>query len=112
MTALNSMSVGQSLHLECNVTASNIIDSVDFVWKANDTELDTTTVNNASVSTANEATFTHLYNTTPLTEADNNTKYMCTVAITGMPSVSKSGVFQLTLPPSSHSKYLYYQIAT
>lgn len=107
VTALNSqtISVGESLSLKCSVSANHLNNSVVFIWKANGVELHRATVDNASNTTDNGTTFTHLYNTTSLTQSDNNTIYMCRVVIDGNPSLTEFDVFQLNLP--SYSEYIY-----
>ena len=97
MTALNSETalVDGSLYLKCNVTVSYTADSVTFTWEANGQEIDSDTVNNTD-----NGTFTHLYNTTALTQADDNTEYTCRVVINGNLSLTEYGTYQLILSES------------
>ena len=98
VTALNDQTAfaDGSLHLRCSVIVSYTANSVDFTWEANGQEIYRDTVNNAD----NNGTFTHLYNTTSLTQADDNTQYTCRVVINGNQSLTEFGTYQLILPKS------------
>ena len=97
MTALNSQTalVDGSLHLKCNVIVRYTADSVVFTWEANGREIYSDTVNNAD-----NGIFTHLYNTTALTQADDNSEYICRVVINGNLSLTEYGTCQLILSES------------
>ena len=98
VTALNDQTAldDGSLHLRCSVTVTYTANSVDFTWEANGQEVDRDTVNNAN----DNGTFTHLYNTTSLTKADDNTEYTCRVVVNGNQSLTEFGTYQLTLSES------------
>ena len=97
VTALNDQTAlaDGSLHLTCSVIVSYTANSVDFTWEANGQEIYRDTVNNAD-----NGTFTHSYNTTSLTQADDNTEYTCRVVVNGNLSLTEFGTYQLTLPES------------
>ena len=97
MTALNSKTAlaDGSLHLRCSVTVSYTADNAAFTWETNGQEIYSDTVNNAD-----NGTFTHLYNTTALTQADGNTEYTCRVVINGNLSLTEYGTYQLILSES------------
>ena len=103
MTVLNlQTALGDgSLHLGCSVTVNNTINSVDFIWEANGTEITRDTINDSD-----NGTFIHLYNTTSLTQQDNNTEYICRVVINENLLLTEFGVFQLNLPPSRTSEFI------
>ena len=94
VTALNYQTAlaDGSLHLRCSVIVTYTVDSVDFTWEANGQEIYRDIVNNAD-----NGTFTHLYNITSLTQADDNTEYTCRVVINGNLSLTEFGTYQLTL---------------
>ena len=97
VTALNDQTAlaDGSLHLNCSVTVNYTVNSVDFTWEADGDELSRDTINNAD-----SGTFTHLYNTTSLTQADDNTEYTCRVVINGNQSLTEFDTYQLTLSES------------
>ena len=97
VTALNSETAlaDGSLHLRCSVTVSYTADNVAFTWEANGQEIHSDNINNAD-----NGTFTHLYNITGLTQADDNTKYTCRVVINGNLSLTEYGTYQLNLSKS------------
>ena len=97
MTALNYQTAltDESLHLECSINVTYTANSVDFTWEANGQELSRGTINNSD-----NGIFTHLYNTTSLTQEDDNTEYTCRVVINGNQSLTEFGTYQLTLSES------------
>ena len=94
VTALNSQTALTDglLHLRCSITVKYTADNVAFIWEANGQEIYSDTVNNAD-----NGTFTHLYNATELTQADDNTEYTCRVVINGNLSLTEYGTYQLNL---------------
>ena len=81
---LNNQTVGQSLRLECNVTAvRGITSKVDMLWFSNGSEIKRIEgVNFSSISNNSELVqFTDFYIIPQLTTADENTSYQCEVLI-------------------------------
>ena len=99
VTALNyqNISVGGPLHLHCSVNISHLNSSVDFIWRANDVELNRTTV--SRTSNASDIV-SDLYDIKSLKQEDNNTEYNCGVVVNGSPLLTEFGIFNLILPPS------------
>ena len=86
MTAANTPTVGQSLTLQCVVTAVRGITSrVDIVWSSDSTVL--RTMNNVS-SMDNSLLYTDSYNIPqPLSTTDDGKLFHCKVVINSSPSV-------------------------
>jgi len=80
VTAPSGQTVGQSLTLECNVTAVRGITSrVDIVWSADDMELNRTVA--SSVTINDSVIYTDLYTISPLSTSDEGRIYRCEVVI-------------------------------
>ena len=73
-TALNyqNISVGGPLHLHCSVNISHLNSSVDFIWRANDVELNRTTVSRTSNASDIASDLFDLYDIKSLKQEDNN----------------------------------------
>ena len=101
--ALNyqNISVGEPLHLRCSVNITYLNSSVDFIWRANDEELNRTTVNRASNTSDIVSDLFDLYNIKSLKQEYNNTEYNCRVVVNGSPLLTEFGIFNLILPPSN-----------
>ena len=87
MTAPNTQTVGQSLTLQCEVTAVRGITSrVDIVWSSSGMELErmndvsSTTIDNSSV-------YTHSYTISQLSTTDDGRVIQCKVVINTSSSV-------------------------
>ena len=92
VTAPNTQIVGQSLTLECNVTAVRGITSrVDIIWRRNGTEVEKIEGVIVSPTTGNMVTYTDTYNTPPLKTTDDDRSYECKVVINVNPPVMASG---------------------
>ena len=99
--ALNyqNISVGEPLHLHCSINITHLNSSVDFIWRANDVELNRTTVNRPSNTSDIVSDLFDLYDIKSLKQEDNNTEYNCRVVINGSPLLTEFGIFNLILPP-------------
>ena len=103
VTALNyqNISVGEPLRLHCSVNISHLNSSVDFIWRANDVELNRTIVNRTSNVSDIVSGLFDLYDTKSLKQKDNNTEYNCIVVFNGSPLLTEFGsIFNLILPSS------------
>ena len=87
MTTPNTQRVGQSLTLQCEVTAVRGITSrVDIVWSSNGTELER--MNDVSSTTMdNSLMYTHSYTISQLSTTDDGRVIQCDVVINTSPSV-------------------------
>ena len=85
VTALNNQLVGQSLALQCEVTAVRGITSrVDIVWSSGGTVL--RRMNDvSSTMIGNSLVYTHNYTIFPLSTADEARVYQCDVEINANP---------------------------
>ena len=82
MTAVNNQTEGQPLILQCSVTTIRDINSrVDFVWISNDIELRRVEGVAGEPTVSNLAVYTDHYIILQLSDADNNSLYICEVII-------------------------------
>ena len=82
VTPLNTQMVGQSLILECNVTAVRGITSrIDIVWSRNDTEVERMDGVNVSFTTGNMVMYTDTYTISQFNTTDDGREYQCEVVI-------------------------------
>ena len=90
MTAPNTQTVGQSLTLQCEVTAVRGITSrVDIVWSSDDTVL--RRINDTTATTMdNSLVYTDSYIISPLSTDDIGSMIECEVVINTSPSVMAS----------------------
>ena len=87
MTAPNTQTVGQSLTLQCDVTAVRGITSrVDIVWSSDGMELNRT---NSTTPTMmdNSLMYTDSYTISQLSTTDDGSVIQCEVVISVIPSV-------------------------
>ena len=100
VTALNyqNISVGEPLRLRCSVNISHLNSSVDFIWRANDKELNRTTVNSCRTSNASDivSDLCDIYDIKSLKQEDNNTEYNCRVVVNGSPLLTEFGIFTIS----------------
>ena len=87
VTAPNIQTVGQSLTLQCEVTAvRGITSSVDIVWNSGGMELER--MNNvSSTKMDNSLVYTHSYTISQLSTTDDGRVIQCEVVINASPSV-------------------------
>ena len=92
VTASSNQTVGQSLTLECNVTAVRGITSrVDIIWSRNGTEFERMEGVNASSTTGNM--YSDSYIISQLNTTDNRVVYQCEVVInTSSPVMATASV--------------------
>ena len=103
ITALSTVTIGQSLTLECNVTAVRGITSrVDIIWISYGTVLKR--VNGTTqVRMGSSAVYTDSYNIPRLCIVDQNEVYQCEVVINTSPPVKATGSVAL----SQTGKHVY-----
>ena len=90
MTAPNTQTVGQSLTLQCEVTAVRGITSrVDIVWRDDSMELDRTNDTTATPM-GNSLVYTDSYTISQLSTTDEGRVIRCEVVINASPSVMAS----------------------
>jgi len=88
ITASNNQTVGQSLTLECSVTAVRGITSrVDIIWSIDGRELERIEGVNVSSTTDNSVVYTDTYNISQLSTNDDGRVYQCEVLINTSPPV-------------------------
>ena len=87
MIVPNTQTVGQSLTLQCEVTAVRGINSrVDTVWSSGGMELER--MNNVSSTTMNNSlVYTHSYTISQLSTTDDGRVIQCQVVINASPSI-------------------------
>ena len=97
ITAPNNQTVGQSLTLQCEVTAvRGITSTVDIVWRSDDGELERT--NNLSATTMdNSLVYTNNYTFSQLTKTDDDRTIRCEVVINTTPPVMDSEIITLNV---------------
>ena len=90
MTALSDQTVGQSLTLQCEVTAvRGITNRVDIVWNSNGTEL--RRINDTTATTmGNSSVFIDSYMISMLTTSYDQRLYECEVVINANPPTTFS----------------------
>jgi len=101
--------VGQSLTLQCNITAvSDIASSVDIIWTNGGIEV--RRVENIEGSLINN--FTDYFTIPVLSRSDNNQEYHCEVVINTNPPITRndSVVLNVTRKCFTQYKMLYYNI--
>ncbi|XP_065883964.1 uncharacterized protein [Dysidea avara] len=88
VTAPNTQTVGQSLTLECNVTAVRGIEvMVNIIWSVNGGILETMEGVNVSSTTDNSVVYTDTYTVAELSTDDDGREYQCEVVINTSPPV-------------------------
>ena len=89
VTTPNTQVVGQSLTLECNVTAVRGITSrVDIIWSRDGTEVERMEGVSVSSTTGNNMVmYTNTYTITQLSTTDDGREYQCEVVINTSPPV-------------------------
>ena len=90
VTALNTQMVGQSLTLECNVTAVRGITSrVDIIWRRDNGAEELNRTNNISPTMMSGSLmyYTDTYTTPPLNTTDDDRSYECGVVVNFSPPV-------------------------
>ena len=93
VTAHNTQMVGQSLILECNVTAVRGITSrVDIVWSRNGTEVERMDGVNVSSTTGNMVIYTDSYTISLLSTDDDGREYQCGLVINPSPLVTGGSI--------------------
>ena len=87
MTALNTQTVGQSLTLQCEVTAvRGITGRVDIVWSSGGTELQR--MNNVSSTMMSDSlVYTNSYTISQLSTTNDSNVIQCKVVINASPPV-------------------------
>ena len=92
VTAPNTQTVGQSLTLECSVTAVRGITSrVDIIWNRDDTEVERMEGVSVSSTTGNMVMYTDTYTISQLNTTDDDREYQCEVEINTSPLVMANG---------------------
>ena len=91
VTVPNTLTVGQSLTLQCNVTTvRGITSSVDIIWRRGNVMLRRT--NNISPSMmATSLIYTNTYTISLLSTDDDGREYQCEVVINISPPVTATG---------------------
>ena len=88
VTVLNTQTVGQSLTLECKVTAvRGITSTVDIIWSSDGRELQRMEGVNFSSTTDNSVVYTDTYSISQLNTTDDGREYQCEVVINTSPPV-------------------------
>ena len=96
MTAPSNQTVGQSLTLQCDVTAVRGITSrVDIVWSSSGTELQRTNVSSTMMN--NSLAYTNSYTISQLSTNDQGTVYWCRVEINSIPVVADNDSIALNV---------------
>ena len=95
VNALSNQTVGQSLTLQCEVTAvRGITNGVDIVWSSNDTVL--RRIDNTTATTMNGSlVYIDSYNISILNTSDNNRVIECEIVIDVDPIVTANGNIML-----------------
>ena len=92
VTAPNTQIVGQSLMLECSVTAVRGIEvEVDIVWSMNSIELKRMEGVSVSSTADNSVVYTDTYTISQLNTTDEGREYQCEVVINTSPLVMTNG---------------------
>ena len=92
VTAPNTQTVGQSLTLECNVTAVRGITSrVDIIWSRDGTEVERMEGVSVNSTAENMVMYSDTYNISQLTTTDDGREYQCEVVINASPPVMATG---------------------
>ena len=92
VTAPITQVVGQSLTLECSVTAVRGITSrVDILWSRGGTEVERMEGVSVSSTTGNMVMYTDTYNISQLNTIDDGREYQCEVVINTSPLVMAIG---------------------
>ena len=97
VTAPNNQIVGQSLTLQCEVTAvSNITSSVDIRWSRGSVVLQMTSNLTAAIMN-DRVVYSDSYTTYPLNSGDNGSTIQCQVVINTDPLVTNADTVELML---------------
>ena len=92
VTAPNTQTLGQSLTLECSVTAVRGITSrVDIIWSRDGTEVKRMMEISFSSTTGNMVMYTDPYTISQLNTTDDGREYQCEVVINTSPPVMATG---------------------
>ena len=98
MTAINNQTAGQPLILQCSVTTVRDINSrVDFVWISNGLELRRVEGVIGEPTVSYIAVYTDHYVIPQLSDADNNSLYICIVIINRSQLISATGNITLNI---------------
>ena len=98
MTAVNNPAIGQPLILQCSVTTIRDINSrVDFVWISNGIELRRVEGVVGEPTVNNLAIYTDHHIIPELSDADNNSLYICEVVINRSRRLSATGNITLNI---------------
>ena len=98
VTAPNTQIVGQSLTLECNVTAVRGVTSrVDIVWSRDYNIMLRRTNNTTPIMMDNSLVYTDNYTIQLLNTNDDNRNYFCEVVINASPVVMATGNTRLNV---------------
>ena len=105
VTAVNNQTEGQPLILQCSVTTIRDINSrVDFVWISNGIELRRVEGVVGESTVNNFAIYIDHYIIPELSDADNNSLYICEVVINRSHQLSATGNITLNIT----GKLIYY----
>ena len=97
VTALNTQTVGQSLTLQCEVTAVRGITSrVDIMWSNDDGTILRTTNDVSSTTMDNSLVYTDSYTISQLSITDEGRVIQCEVVINASPSVMANITLDVT----------------
>ena len=98
MRAINNQTEGQPLILQCSVTTVRDINSrVDFVWISNGLELRRVEGVIGEPTVSYIAVYTDHYVIPQLSDADNNSLYICKVIINRSQLISATGNITLNI---------------
>ena len=98
MTAVNNQTEGQPLILQCSVTTIRDINSrVDFLWINNGIELRRVEEVVSEPTVSNLEMYTDHYIIPQLSNADNDSLYICEVVINRSPVISATGNITLNI---------------
>ena len=107
MSILNNQTVGESLTLECTVTAVRGITSrVDIGWSRNGSELIVVKGVNVSSTTNNSVLFTNSYIIPQLSTADEDRAYQCELFIDAKLPVTATKSVTLNVTGKPHNTSL------
>ena len=97
VTTPNTQTLGQSLTLECSVTAVRGITSrVDIIWSRDGTEVKRMMEVSFSSTTGNMVMYTDTYTISQLNTTDDGREYQCEVMINTSPPVMATGSVTLS----------------
>ena len=109
VTAPDTQMVGQSLILECNVTAVRGITSrIDIVWSSNDTEVERMDGVSVSFTTGNMVIYTDSYIISLLSTDDDGREYQCGLVINSSPLVAGDSITLDVMGEACHNYVLWW----